>query len=147
VQITGAVAKPDVYTISADARLKDLIEMAGGFADDAYTDNLNLAEHISDAQKYVVLSRDKDVDKIAALEQNITGSTINPNNNETGLININTADAEELKKLKGIGDELSARIIAYREQNGDFTSVDELKEVNGIGESLFSQIEDSITID
>jgi competence protein ComEA len=142
VQITGAVNKPDVYTISADARLKDLIEKAGGFTEDAYTDNLNLAEHISDAQKYVVLSCNKDVDKIAALEQNISSA-----DDETDLININTADADELKKLKGIGDGLAARIIEYREKYGDFTSIDELKEVSGVGESLFNELEDKITID
>lgn len=63
-----------------------------------------------------------------------------------GKININTATAEELSALQGIGETLSVRIIEYREEHGDFSSIEEIMKVNGIGESKFLSIKDYITI-
>ena len=61
-------------------------------------------------------------------------------------MNINTADAERLETLKGIGPALAQRIIEYREQNGAFQSIDELKNVRGIGQKKFDDFKDKITI-
>ncbi len=61
-------------------------------------------------------------------------------NDETLMININTADAEELMKLKGIGEVLAERIIAYRDEHGGFGSIEELMEVKGIGDKKFADI-------
>lgn len=63
-----------------------------------------------------------------------------------GKININTATAEELSALQGIGETLSVRIIEYREEHGDFSSIEEIMKVNGIGENKFLSIKDYITI-
>lgn len=63
-----------------------------------------------------------------------------------GKININTATAEELSALQGIGETLSVRIIEYREEHGDFSGIEEIMKVNGIGESKFLSIKDYITI-
>lgn len=65
---------------------------------------------------------------------------------ESDKININTADAAELKELKGIGDKLSANIISFREENGLFTSIYDLMDVDGISENLFLKIEPYITV-
>lgn len=62
-----------------------------------------------------------------------------------GKININTADAQALMQIPGIGDALSARILAYREANGPFTTIDELTNVKGIGEGTLRKIQDFIT--
>ena len=62
------------------------------------------------------------------------------------LVNINTADADRLISLRGIGPALAQRIIDYREQNGPFKSIDELKNVRGIGDKKFADIKDDITI-
>ncbi len=65
---------------------------------------------------------------------------------ENGLININTAGVDELIKLYGIGKVKSEAIIAYRNENGFFNSIDELMNVKGIGEATFLKIKDFITI-
>ena len=64
---------------------------------------------------------------------------------EIGLINLNTATAEELCYLPGIGESLAQRIIDYREENGEFNSVDDLINVRGIGEKILAQIRDYLT--
>jgi competence protein ComEA len=143
VQISGEVVNPDVYEMEDGARLKDLVEKAGGFTEQAYTDNLNLAERLKDEQKYVVLNAVKDIDKINALEENITDES----SDEAGLININTADASTLENLEGIGETLAERIIEYRQSTGPFTSIEEIREVEGIGNGIYNKIKDEITID
>ena len=62
-------------------------------------------------------------------------------------VNINTAGVEELDTLPGIGESLAGRIIAWREANGPFQSVEEIMEVSGIGEATFAELEDRITVD
>jgi competence ComEA-like helix-hairpin-helix protein len=63
-----------------------------------------------------------------------------------GRVNINTASADTLQELRGIGPSLSARIIEYREQNGPFTYIEELLEVTGIGNAKFADIKDHVTL-
>lgn len=65
---------------------------------------------------------------------------------QSGLININKADAAELKSLSGIGDAKAASIIKYREENGDFNSIEELLNVNGISERILDGIKNDITV-
>ena len=60
------------------------------------------------------------------------------------LININTADEKELAKLDGIAEGLAGRIVEYREENGNFSSVEEIKEVRGIGDAIFKKIQNYI---
>lgn len=64
-----------------------------------------------------------------------------------GKININTASAEKLDELPGIGPVLAGRIIDYREQNGGFQSLEQLKNVSGIGESIFEKLKDLISLE
>jgi len=61
-------------------------------------------------------------------------------------ININTADAQELTKLKGIGEKKAEAIIAWRKENGNFKTVDQLLEVKGIGEATLAQNRENIRI-
>lgn len=67
-------------------------------------------------------------------------------NGKVELININTSDISELTKLHGIGDVLASRIVDYRNEHGDFSSIEELINVKGIGENKLSAIIDEITI-
>ena len=63
-----------------------------------------------------------------------------------GRLNINTASAEELTRLSGIGEKKAAEIVAYREKNGGFSDIAELMRVSGIGEKTFAEIQDEITV-
>ena len=62
-------------------------------------------------------------------------------------VDLNTATAEELDTLPGIGESLAGRIIAYREANGPFGSIEEIMEVSGIGEAKFAELKDRVTVD
>lgn len=64
----------------------------------------------------------------------------------TDLVNINTATAEELQKLKAIGPTIAARIVEYRKANGPFKTPEDLMKVKGIGEKSFEKIKDQITV-
>ncbi len=145
VYIAGEVEKPDVYNISSDARLKDLVEEAGGFTQNADIESLNLAQHLKDGEKIVIGNINDKVDKNEDLAQNINDE--NTQADDTRLVvNINTADEAELQKLDGIGEKLARNIIAYREKYGDYTSIEEIKEADGIGEATFDKIKGNITI-
>ena len=61
-------------------------------------------------------------------------------------VNINTATAEELSSLDGIGEILAQRILDYREEHGDFTSPEEIMQVSGIGQKKYAQIASHITV-
>jgi len=61
-------------------------------------------------------------------------------------VNINTAPAEELQELPGIGPVLAERVVQYRQAHGPFTSVDQIKEVKGVGETLFEKVKDRLTL-
>ncbi len=65
----------------------------------------------------------------------------------SNLINVNTADAAQFERLKGIGPKLARRIVAYRQTNGRFVTKDDLKRVDGIGDKLFETIKDKVYID
>ena len=62
-------------------------------------------------------------------------------------VDLNTATAEELDTLPGIGESLAGRIIAYREANGPFRTIEQIMEVSGIGEATFAELRDRVTVD
>ena len=64
-----------------------------------------------------------------------------------GKININSADTEQLVKLKGIGEKMSERIIKYRQENGPFMSIEEIMKVSGISEKKFEDIKEYISVE
>ena len=108
VDISGAVEKPGVYEVSNDTRLFEVIEMAGGLSEDADADHVNQASFVEDGQKIIIPVKGSDaVNDLLSGSAEYTGE-------DSGLININTAAADELKTLSGIGDTMAQRIIEYR---------------------------------
>ncbi|MBR4152147.1 MAG: helix-hairpin-helix domain-containing protein [Selenomonadaceae bacterium] len=136
VYISGQVKNISVVELEDDGnlRLVDAVNAAGGLTEMADSDAVNLALPLTDGQHVHIPTKD-----IFLLPQNISG-------NSGDLVNINTADAEKLATLKGIGPALAQRIIEYREQNGAFKTIDEIKNVRGIGDKKFASFKDKITI-
>lgn len=136
VYVCGAVKKSGVYVFEAGERIEAAVLAAGGFGEDADTDALNLADVMSDGQKIYVPAEGE----TSAGSQEGTAS-------EKGLLNINSASAAELMELPGIGEAKAGQIIAYREANGGFETIDDLKQVPGIKEGVFEPLKDLICTD
>jgi len=125
IHVTGAVANPGVVSLEGGARVADAIEAVGGLAQDADQSAINLARIVTDGEQVYVP---------------VVGET------NQGMINLNRAGATELDALPGIGPALADRIVADRDQNGPFGSVDDLDRVSGIGESVISKIASLATV-
>lgn len=141
VQVAGAVNTPGVYEFKPDSRIYEAIEAAGGLTEDASDAELNQAAVMEDGQKIYVYR----IGERESLEGS-TESSGAPDAASSGLVNINTASAEELTGLSGIGPSKADAIIAYRTDNGAFTKAEDLMNVDGIGEGTYSRIKDQITV-
>ncbi len=133
VYVCGAVKKAGVYTLAAGARAEAAVKAAGGFAEIADTSALNLAEIVSDGQKI-------DVPAIGETSAPDDADAHGISSEDGGLLDINKATVDELMTLPGIGESKAAKIIAYREANGPFASVEALKQVPGIKDGVFEPI-------
>ncbi|MCM1026404.1 MAG: ComEA family DNA-binding protein [Roseburia sp.] len=131
VYVCGAVNSPGLVRLPEGSRVADALELAGGFREDAGTDRVNLAARVSDGEKLYFPTADEETEA----EQP-----------ESGLININVADAALLCTLPGIGASRAADIIAYRETNGGFQSCEDIMQVPGIKTSVYQKIKDKITV-
>lgn len=138
VHVAGAVSSPGVYTLPADSRVDDAVRAAGASAD-ADLSQLNLAQKLADGQKITV-------PVAGAAPADGSSAATTADNDNGGLININTATQEELESLPSIGEVRAQAIIAYREEHGGFRTTDELMEVSGIGEKIFADISPHITV-
>lgn len=145
VHIDGAVVAPGVYELTgAHPRVNDAVIAAGGLAEDADTSALNLAAVLSDGEKIHVPRQGEAV----ATEQTSSEAALRPDAgpSSSGVININTATAEELDSLPGVGPSTAAAIVEDRERNGPFASLEDLMRVSGIGEGKFSKLKDQIRV-
>lgn len=134
VHVSGAVAHPGLYRLDDGARVVDVIAAAGGLNDDADDAAVNLARPLSDGEQLRIPVRGE------------TGPSGVPTGQSDGRINLNTADAAALDTLPRIGPALAARIIAWREENGRFTSVDDLLSVPGIGDKMIAGLRELVTL-
>ena len=136
VDVKGAVKHPGVFETTKDKRVKDLIEEAGGLLEDADTSTLNLSQKVKDQMVIYVL-------KHGEKPKQISDSSSSSN---TDVININTANKEQLMKISGVGKTKAEAIIAHREKNGDFKKKEDITKVRGIGKSTFEKIKDKIEV-
>jgi competence protein ComEA len=132
VHVVGEVQSPGMYQLPIGARLVDAVFAAGGLTEDADNASVNLARELTDGEQIIVFS--------------ISQEGQSPGTNSSGLISLNRAGDKELEQLPGIGPALAGRIIAWREANGGFKSVQDLLKVSGIGESLLSGVIDLVTL-
>lgn len=149
VHIDGAVTSPGVYRLTMDEpRVSDAVEAAGGLSADADTSMTNLAEIIADGTKIHIFRLDEvPVPQYAApLDNSPSTPSSGTNTSNGGLLNVNTATAEQLQELPGVGEVTAKAIVSNREQNGPFSTVDELTRVDGIGEKKLARIRERICV-
>ncbi|MGQ7518305.1 helix-hairpin-helix domain-containing protein [Streptococcus suis] len=144
VDVKGAVEKPGLYTLEADARVNDAVEAAGGLTSQADPKSINLAQKLSDEAVVYVASKDENISAVASTT---TSSAMSQEEKNTSLVNLNTATEADLQTISGIGAKRAADIIAYREANGGFKSVDDLNNVSGIGDKTMESIRPYVTVD
>ncbi|MGN0312561.1 MAG: helix-hairpin-helix domain-containing protein [Lachnospiraceae bacterium] len=144
VQILGAVKNPGVYEVSQGSRLFQVLELAGGFTDEASPESVNQAAVVADEQQiYVYTVREMEKRKASGEAGDATGSGTM---SEDGRININTAGKEQLMTLPGIGESKAERIVEYRESVGKFSSIEDVMKVDGIKEGVYNKIKEQITV-
>lgn len=125
VHVAGDVSRPGVYALPIGARVIDAVTAAGGALAGADTTTVNLARVVEDGEQIVV-------GRVAA-----QGS---------GRLDLNTATAEELDGLPGIGPVIAARIVQWRSDHGRFRTIDQLKDVSGVGAATFASLRKLIAV-
>ncbi len=143
VQIGGAVHSPGVYSLEAGGRLEDLIVAAGDLTSNADLNRINITQKLQDGEYYYLPAVGEEIPETAA---NAPGYIIS----DTGFsypLNLNTATQEELESLPGIGPSKAADILAYREQNGPFATLEDLANVNGIGDATVESLQDYLIVE
>ena len=155
VDIKGMVANPGVYEVESTKRVNDVIEMAGGLTENADTSLINLAKIVTDEMTIIIYSKDEVLEKykeeVCVCDCPLITNDACINNDSTSteenkVVNINTASKEELMTISGLGEAKAEAIIKYREENGNFKTIEDIKNVLGIGDSLFEKIKDYITV-
>jgi competence protein ComEA len=149
VHVAGAVVSPGVRRLPPGSRVVDALDAAGGALPDADLARINLAAPLVDGQQVYVPRPGEPLPVTAG--PGATGGT-GPAGDASGqagpgaLIDLNTATAEQLDTLPGVGPSTAAAIIAHRDENGPFTSVDQLIDVRGIGEAKLEQLRDLVSV-
>ncbi|WP_164491757.1 helix-hairpin-helix domain-containing protein [Staphylospora marina] len=139
VDVKGAVKHPGLYRLKEGARVWDAVRMAGGAREEADLNRVNLAEPLSDGISVRIPRKGEEV----MASESASAMTVN---GSAGKISINTATAEELERLEGIGPSKARAIIRYREEHGPFRSMDEIAEVPGIGEKTLEKFRHQIRL-
>lgn len=145
VDVKGAVKKPGVYQLQSNSRVHDALEKAGGMTEEADLKSINQAQKLSDeAVVYVAKVGENTVDVTASAPTSATSGT---DQTKSALVNLNTATEADFQTISGIGQKRAQDIIAYREANGRFKSVDDLKNVSGIGAKTLEKLKEYVTVD
>ena len=142
VHICGQVNQSGVYCLGEDSRIMDVVEMAGGFTEQAAKDYVNLAQKLIDGQQIYI----PDIEEVKENKVPVNLSNNGQESQKTGKVNINTADKDTLMTLTGVGEAKAEAIIKYREKNGGFKAIEEIKEIEGIKDGVFNKIEDEIEV-
>ena len=138
VHVAGAVRRPGLYALPSGGRVADAIEVAGGATQRADLDLLNLAAPLADGMKIEVLTRSA---AVATAPTPAAPTTAAP-----AAVSLNSADAQALETIPGVGPVTAAAIVAYRDEVGPFTSIEQLMDVSGIGPATLESIRPYVTL-
>lgn len=142
VDVSGAVATPSVVTLAEGSRVADAIDAAGGALPEADLAQLNRAARLTDGEKvHVPITGEQ-----AAEAAGTTAGSVETGATTQQLININTATEAELDILPGVGPSTAEAIVADREENGPFSTIEDLMRVSGIGEKKFEKLAGQICV-
>lgn len=144
VDIKGAVKNPGIYLVDASTRVLGVVELAGGFLEEADDKLVNLSERVSDQMVIYIPKEGEEISE--QVERVVNQEKIPEGSSDSSLVNLNTGTKEELTTLNGIGDKKAENIINYREINGSFKTVEDLKKVDGIGEKTYESLKDSVCV-
>jgi competence protein ComEA len=144
VDVKGAVRRPGVYRLHADARAYDAVRRAGGLTRRADRVGVNLAARVVDGGEVVVPERGGATSGAGTTSAPTSGAG-DAGGSTTAAdaplsLDLNTATEQELEQLDGVGPAIAADIVAYRQEHGGFASIDELDEVSGIGDAKLAAI-------
>lgn len=140
VHVAGAVEKPGVYVFAPGARVNDAVNKALPLPE-ANLDAMNLAAVLEDGKRIEVPLKGVSG---SSPEGNSGTATAGAGGQEGAKINLNTASAEQLDTLPGIGPAYAARIIAYRDEHGGFSTIEELQDIAGIGPKTYERLKDLV---
>lgn len=148
VHAAGAVVSPGVYAVPSGARIADVLVAAGGAVPEADLDRLNLAAKVADGDRVYVVRKGESADAVAAAGGGVAaaGTTATTGGAAAGPIDLNTATAEQLDTLPGIGPATAQAILTYRTRHGRFRSVTELLEVPGIGPAKLEAVRSLVKV-
>lgn len=144
VYVSGAVTTPDLYQLPPEARVADAVYAAGGLRPDADSERVNLAESVHDEMHIHIPAVGEAMPDTASAPTTSDPTTVVL---PTSPVNINTAAADELLMLPGIGPTKAQNLIDYRTRNGPFILVDDLQEVPGFGPVLIDNLRPYLTVD
>jgi competence protein ComEA len=136
VHVVGAVRTPGLYKLRRSSRVADAVAKAGGATTKADLTLLNLAAPLSDGQQVVVPERAPPVSSAAGTQ----GAPADA----AGPVHLNSATAEQLDALPGVGPVTAQKIVDYRQSHGAFSSVDDLDEIPGIGPARLEQLRELV---
>lgn len=159
VSVVGLVHAPGLVTLAPGARIADALQAAGGAADGADTIGLNMARPLVDGEQ-IVVGLAPVAGQPITLRSSIGAATPAPGTATSGgphpgpqpsskpseVIDLNTATVEQLDALPGIGPVTAAAIVAWRQANGKFTSVDQLADVDGIGPARLDKLRSLVRV-
>ena len=147
IYVSGAVQKPGIYDVPVNSRAYDAVEIAGGFTEKANLEKVNLAKKLKDGSQVNVPS----LSARQLKERQLNGAENSGANSASGiaaenqLVNINTAQLDELDTLPGVGTVTAQNIIDFRKER-PFEKIEDIMLVNGIGKAKFAQLKSRITI-
>jgi len=156
VSVVGLVHKPGLVTLAPGARIADALTAAGGALEGADLIGLNMARRVTDGEQIIVGIAAAPGQPTAMGSSTSSGPATAASTNAPptpgkasapgGLVDLNAATVEELDTLPGIGPVTAAAIVAWRDSNGRFTSVDQLGDVDGIGPARLEKLRELVRV-